>query len=323
MTHEDSYDLRILQEEWGINFTTSTDKMKVVWQDIKILKVEKEKPLLSFIKLPIRTRTSRQSTWLALVKKQDLKLMQNQLVESSSSSSDDDAEVLADAEDEFRKDGNIETVDASISQRRVSARIEKANEKIVIEKNKKKDLTLREVFNVTMEQKYDLIVRKYEEQLSVNEKLNEELENLKRNIEKIKSVNVIKEQEDLKTSIIFNCNKDINETEGKKVLNKIATKLRVKQSDFNINWDDKSTESRRMKEMTNFFVLRPTRVTNTGKSKIDLAFTNNKNIEYQVTDSPKLSGHTWQKISHPYQVTGKKVYEYIRTINYTEQNCEL
>ncbi|KAL3272778.1 hypothetical protein HHI36_014238 [Cryptolaemus montrouzieri] len=81
-------------------------------------------------------------------------------------------------------------------------------------------------------------------------------------------------------------------------------------------------------EMANFFGLKrithqPTRVTNTDKSKIDLAFTNNKNIESQVTDSPNLSDHSWQKMSLPYQFAEKKVYKYIRKINYTELNCEL
>ncbi|KAL3272779.1 hypothetical protein HHI36_014239 [Cryptolaemus montrouzieri] len=42
------------------------------------------------------------------------------------------------------------------------------------------------------------------------------------------------EQGDLKTSIIFNCDKDINETKGKEAFNKIATKLRVKQSEDSI-----------------------------------------------------------------------------------------
>lgn len=42
---EDFYDLKALQEEWGHNFTADTDKTKVKWQDIKVLKVEKEHPM--------------------------------------------------------------------------------------------------------------------------------------------------------------------------------------------------------------------------------------------------------------------------------------
>ena len=50
MTHEDFHDLKILQEQWGNNFTVDTDRTQVKWHDIKVLRVEKEHPHAFFYK---------------------------------------------------------------------------------------------------------------------------------------------------------------------------------------------------------------------------------------------------------------------------------
>lgn len=49
-TCENFYDLKTLQEEWGNNFNVDTDRMKVKWHDIKIIRVEKGHPLAFFYK---------------------------------------------------------------------------------------------------------------------------------------------------------------------------------------------------------------------------------------------------------------------------------
>lgn len=50
LTFEDFYDLKTLQEEWRKNFTMDTEKEKVTWHDIKVLKVEKRHPDSFFFK---------------------------------------------------------------------------------------------------------------------------------------------------------------------------------------------------------------------------------------------------------------------------------
>lgn len=51
LTFEDFYDLKTLQEEWRKNFSIDTEKGKVNWNDIKILKVSKEHPDSFFYKI--------------------------------------------------------------------------------------------------------------------------------------------------------------------------------------------------------------------------------------------------------------------------------
>ncbi|CAH1098832.1 unnamed protein product [Psylliodes chrysocephalus] len=50
MTHDRFYDLKALQEAWGTNFNMDEDKKQVKWHDIKMLKVEKDSPMVFFIK---------------------------------------------------------------------------------------------------------------------------------------------------------------------------------------------------------------------------------------------------------------------------------
>ncbi|KAI8114695.1 hypothetical protein CVS40_12962 [Lucilia cuprina] len=50
LSHNDFYDLKTLQEEWGHNFTTDVEKEKILWKDIEILKVEKNSPESFFYK---------------------------------------------------------------------------------------------------------------------------------------------------------------------------------------------------------------------------------------------------------------------------------
>lgn len=50
MTHDRFYDLKVLQEDWGTNFNMEEDNNQVKWHDIKILKVEKESPMVFFYK---------------------------------------------------------------------------------------------------------------------------------------------------------------------------------------------------------------------------------------------------------------------------------
>lgn len=42
MTHEQFYDVKVLQESWGTNFSNDDDRNQVNWHDIKVLRVEKE-----------------------------------------------------------------------------------------------------------------------------------------------------------------------------------------------------------------------------------------------------------------------------------------
>lgn len=50
MTHDRFYNLKVLQETWGTNFNMDEDNNQVKWHDIKILKVEKESPMVFFYK---------------------------------------------------------------------------------------------------------------------------------------------------------------------------------------------------------------------------------------------------------------------------------
>lgn len=50
MTHEQFYDVKVLQESWGNNFNIDEDKTQIKWHDIKMLKVEKEHPESFFYK---------------------------------------------------------------------------------------------------------------------------------------------------------------------------------------------------------------------------------------------------------------------------------
>lgn len=50
LTYESFYDLKLLQEEWGYNFSTNIRGENVHWNDIKILKVTKEDPTTFFYK---------------------------------------------------------------------------------------------------------------------------------------------------------------------------------------------------------------------------------------------------------------------------------
>lgn len=50
MTQEQFYDTKMVQEEWGTNFNLDEDRNQVKWQDIKILRVEKENPGAFFYK---------------------------------------------------------------------------------------------------------------------------------------------------------------------------------------------------------------------------------------------------------------------------------
>lgn len=57
MTHEQFYDVKVLQESWGNNFSVDEDKTQVKWHDIKILKVEKEHPEAFFYKTSFEDKT--------------------------------------------------------------------------------------------------------------------------------------------------------------------------------------------------------------------------------------------------------------------------
>jgi hypothetical protein len=57
--HTDFYDLKKLQEDWGNNFAIDDEKRKVVWQDIKIFKVEKNYPRAFFYKTSYTDTTFR------------------------------------------------------------------------------------------------------------------------------------------------------------------------------------------------------------------------------------------------------------------------
>jgi len=48
--HEQFYDVKVLQESWGTNFSTDEDRNQVNWHDIKIIRVEKEHPGAFFYK---------------------------------------------------------------------------------------------------------------------------------------------------------------------------------------------------------------------------------------------------------------------------------
>lgn len=50
MNYESFYDFKILQEEWGYNFTTNSDGQNVNWNEIKILKICKQNPTVFFYK---------------------------------------------------------------------------------------------------------------------------------------------------------------------------------------------------------------------------------------------------------------------------------
>lgn len=56
-THEDFYDWKIVQEQWGNNFTMNTDQIKVKWGDIQVLKVEKDSPNCFFYKTSYEDET--------------------------------------------------------------------------------------------------------------------------------------------------------------------------------------------------------------------------------------------------------------------------
>lgn len=57
MTHEQFYDVKVLQESWGNNFSLDEDKTQFKWHDIKILKVEKENPEAFFYKTSFEDKT--------------------------------------------------------------------------------------------------------------------------------------------------------------------------------------------------------------------------------------------------------------------------
>ena len=50
LTYENFYDLKVLQEHWDTNFTLDIDREKVKWNDIKVLRVEKEHSRAFFYK---------------------------------------------------------------------------------------------------------------------------------------------------------------------------------------------------------------------------------------------------------------------------------
>lgn len=57
MTHEQFYDVKVLQESWGNNFSLDEDKTQVKWHDIKIVKLEKEHPEAFFYKTSFEDKT--------------------------------------------------------------------------------------------------------------------------------------------------------------------------------------------------------------------------------------------------------------------------
>lgn len=50
MSHDKFYDVKILQASWGNNFNTDENRNQVKWQDIKVLRVEKDNPQVFFFK---------------------------------------------------------------------------------------------------------------------------------------------------------------------------------------------------------------------------------------------------------------------------------
>lgn len=50
MTYESFVDLKVLQDSWGYNYSTDTQGKNVVWNDIKVIKVEKENPTVFYLK---------------------------------------------------------------------------------------------------------------------------------------------------------------------------------------------------------------------------------------------------------------------------------
>lgn len=60
MTHELFYDVKILQESWGNNFSLNEDKTQVKWHDIKILKLE-EHPEVFIYKTSFEDKTFKET----------------------------------------------------------------------------------------------------------------------------------------------------------------------------------------------------------------------------------------------------------------------
>lgn len=50
MTYDKFYNLKLLQEEWGNNFTVNEDRNPIKWHDVKVFRLEKEHPLTFFYK---------------------------------------------------------------------------------------------------------------------------------------------------------------------------------------------------------------------------------------------------------------------------------
>ncbi|CAB3229459.1 unnamed protein product [Arctia plantaginis] len=50
MTYDRFYDLKALQEAWGSNFNMDEHGNQLKWQEIKVLKVEKDSPMSFFFK---------------------------------------------------------------------------------------------------------------------------------------------------------------------------------------------------------------------------------------------------------------------------------
>lgn len=59
MTHNKFYDVKALQESWGTNFNIDEEKNQIKWQDIKVLRVEKEHPEAFFFKTSFSDETYR------------------------------------------------------------------------------------------------------------------------------------------------------------------------------------------------------------------------------------------------------------------------
>lgn len=59
MTHNKFYDIKALQESWGTNFNIDEEKNQIKWQDIKVLRVEKEHPEAFFFKTSFSDETYR------------------------------------------------------------------------------------------------------------------------------------------------------------------------------------------------------------------------------------------------------------------------
>lgn len=57
MTHKQFYDVKVLQESCGTNFSKDNDRNQVNWHDIKVLRVEKEHPGAFFYKSSFEEET--------------------------------------------------------------------------------------------------------------------------------------------------------------------------------------------------------------------------------------------------------------------------